>query len=117
MKTLPLILLLGWLALQSAAAQLKVWVSYVDSASFAPNNVATLMLTGTDSDGYVLQRRTMPGPWTDFITIDPELGLGRMVYFSDMCCPPWTIYPGPGYIFPIEFFDNATAPQYRAKKL
>lgn len=116
MKTFPLILLLGWLAIQSASAQLKVWVSYVDSVNFAPNNVATLMLTGTDAGGYTLQRRTIPGPWADFITIGPELGLGRTLFFSDGCCPPWTIYPGEGYIFPIEFFDNAPSPMYRAKK-
>lgn len=104
------------LELNLSAEPLRVFVSYTDAASFAPNTVVDLFLTGTDEGGYVVERKTGPGPFSEFIIISPAIGFGRQYWRADSPSQVVTIYPGDGYIFPVTFIDNATSPIYRAKK-
>lgn len=117
MKTFLLSLLLLVRSCELCPAEpLRLFVSDAGPVGGSGHTVVTLFLTGTDDGGYVIERRTQPGPWSDFVTIAPALGFGRTYWRNDDGLVV-TIYPGPGYVFPITFIDDAPTATYRAKKL
>jgi len=118
MKTLLLILASVLLAAKAWAQPLRVFVSYTDAVNFAPNTVVDLFLTGTDDGGLMVERKTGPGPFADWLQVAPALGMGRQYWMVSNPSLVVTIYPGEGYIFPLTFIDpEPTMAIYRVKKL